>query len=288
MARPRGSQGGRRALRRPASDAAFGGSPPCVLAIVVGAAVLGWRAIGASLGDAAARCRDAVRGRGPRLRAHRRYVARRRGRRCGSPASRRPCPDRRANPPTPPRGVAMPRAPRWRWRASLRQGPRTCKLGSEDDDGRRFGTCHTGEKDVAAELVRGGHVFATSGYLHPMARSRARRAANKAGVWGGEAARPADYRAQKWEEAKREAPDGCPIKGNVKGGRRDLYVCLGRKATSACASAADGRPLVLQRIRGTASRLEALRAVLSGKHPFAERESPRSGGRARAAMRDAA
>ena len=49
-----------------------------------------------------------------------------------------------------------------------------------------------------------------------MARSKARRGPTRSAIWGGEAARPDDYRAQKWEEAKRDAPDGCPIKGNVK------------------------------------------------------------------------
>ena len=60
-------------------------------------------------------------------------------------------------------------------------------------------------------------------FSRPMARSRRKRGTAKIGIWSGDAERPADYRAQKWQDAKREAPDGCPIKGNVKGGRR-LYV----------------------------------------------------------------
>ena len=103
---------------------------------------------------------------------------------------------------------------------ALAKGRVRCKLGSEDDDGRRFGDCHTGEKDIAAELVNGGHVFATSGLFTTYGSLESAARANKVGVWGGEAARPDDYRAQKWEEAKRDAPDGCPIKGNLKGGRR--------------------------------------------------------------------
>lgn len=43
-------------------------------------------------------------------------------------------------------------------------------------------------------------------------------------MWAGQATRPSDYRAQKWEEAKREAPDGCPIKGSVRGSRRYYVV----------------------------------------------------------------
>ena len=43
------------------------------------------------------------------------------------------------------------------------------------------------------------------------------------GLWNGEAERPGTYRARTWEEAKRAAPDGCPIKGQVAGGAR-VYV----------------------------------------------------------------
>ena len=72
-----------------------------------------------------------------------------------------------------------------------------------------------GRKDVGAELVRGGHVFAAGGLLQSYAsEERAAREAG-AGLWSGEAERPSEYRARIWDEAKREAPDDCPIKGNV-------------------------------------------------------------------------
>ena len=51
--------------------------------------------------------------------------------------------------------------------------------------------------------------------------------AAKAGLWvGGDAERPSEYRAKAWEEAKRRAPDGCPIKGLVRDGDR-VYVVPG-------------------------------------------------------------
>jgi hypothetical protein len=77
--------------------------------------------------------------------------------------------------------------------------------------------------DVAAELVRQGYVFAEGGLLASYAgEERAARAA-KAGLWAGEVERPAEYRAKVWEEAKRRAPDGCPIKGQVTASTR-IYV----------------------------------------------------------------
>ncbi|MFA5901112.1 MAG: thermonuclease family protein [Hyphomicrobium sp.] len=89
--------------------------------------------------------------------------------------------------------------------------------------GRNTGACHAGGRDVAAELVRAGHVFASTGLFAAYGGQEREARANKAGIWAGEALRPSQYREQRWEEAKRSAPDGCPIKGNVRGGRR-LYV----------------------------------------------------------------
>ena len=188
-----------------------------VLLLVVGAAVLGWRAIGASSGHGGS-VRDAseVEGRGYALTGDTLRVGRTTVRLSGIEA------------PVPGQTCESANAASWRCDAAARdalaralaKGRVRCKLGSEDDDGRRFGTCHTGEKDIAAELVNGGHVFATSGLFTTYGSLESAARANKVGVWGGEAARPDDYRAQKWEEAKRDAPDGCPIKGNLKGGRR--------------------------------------------------------------------
>ena len=59
----------------------------------------------------------------------------------------------------------------------------------------------------------------------PASSAQARDA--KAGIWAaGEVERPAEFRAKAWDEAKRRAPDGCPIKGLVTGGER-VYVLPG-------------------------------------------------------------
>jgi endonuclease YncB( thermonuclease family) len=105
----------------------------------------------------------------------------------------------------------------------LRSGAVACELSGSDDQGRRVGTCRQGETDIAAELVRNGDVFSDTGFLSSYGSLESEARAAKAGIWRGEAVRPSDYRAQKWEEAKREAPEGCPIKGNVSRGQR-VYV----------------------------------------------------------------
>ncbi len=105
----------------------------------------------------------------------------------------------------------------------LRTGRVVCDVSSSAE-GLSSGDCKIGDVDVAAELVRAGHVFATSGLFASYGGIENKARAAKAGIWSGQATRPSDYRAQKWEEAKREAPDGCPIKGSVRGGRRYYVV----------------------------------------------------------------
>jgi hypothetical protein len=78
-----------------------------------------------------------------------------------------------------------------------------------------------GDKDLGAELVRQGYVFADGSILARYAGQEREARAAKAGLWaGGEAERPAAFRAKVWEEARRRSPEGCPIKGQVSGGSR--------------------------------------------------------------------
>jgi endonuclease YncB( thermonuclease family) len=120
---------------------------------------------------------------------------------------------------------------RWRCDAAAKtalarlagSGTVSCTLAGTDAQGQRSGTCRIGEKDIAAELVRNGHVFAATGLFSSYGGLEEKAREAKIGIWSGTPKRPEDYRAQKWRDAKRAAPDGCPIKGNVKGGRR-LYV----------------------------------------------------------------
>lgn len=99
----------------------------------------------------------------------------------------------------------------------------SCVLSGTDEVGRTLGQCSVGAKDVAAELVRQGHVFADGSLLARYASQEREARAAKAGLWSGEPERPAAYRAKLWEEAKRRAPEGCPIKGQVSGASR-VYV----------------------------------------------------------------
>jgi endonuclease YncB( thermonuclease family) len=97
----------------------------------------------------------------------------------------------------------------------VRSRPVTCEVaGSETEAGRSQAACRVGATDLAAELVGKGHVFASQGSTtYAVLESKAREA--RTGIWRGPVERPAEFRAKRWEAAKRAAPEGCPIKGSL-------------------------------------------------------------------------
>lgn len=99
-----------------------------------------------------------------------------------------------------------------------------CTLSGSDGAGRALGDCVIGDKDLGAELVRQGHVFADGSILVRYSSQEREARSAKAGLWStGDTERPAAYRAKLWDEAKRRAPEGCPIKGQIAGASR-VYV----------------------------------------------------------------
>ncbi len=104
-----------------------------------------------------------------------------------------------------------------------RARPIKCEVRGTDTVGRLRAACFDGDTDIGAALVRGGHVIAEQSLWSKYAGLEAEAQAAKKGVWGGEAERPGEFRARAWEEAKRSAPQGCPIKGQVSGGAK-LYL----------------------------------------------------------------
>ncbi|MDX2159449.1 MAG: thermonuclease family protein [Hyphomicrobiaceae bacterium] len=96
-----------------------------------------------------------------------------------------------------------------------------CEAGRPDAKAVALGSCRMGESDIAAALVKGGHVFAETGLAPPYRNAEAEARSARAGLWGiGEPERPEVWRAKVWAEAKRKAPEGCPIKGQVANGDR--------------------------------------------------------------------
>jgi endonuclease YncB( thermonuclease family) len=99
-----------------------------------------------------------------------------------------------------------------------------CETSGTDDGGRALGTCTIGARDIAGEMTVQGLTFAIDGMFARYAAAEREARNGKLGVWrAAEPEHPKDYRARRWERAKRTAPDGCPIKGHMVSGDR-IYV----------------------------------------------------------------
>jgi hypothetical protein len=93
----------------------------------------------------------------------------------------------------------------------------TCTPSGADKSGYTVARCTVdGTTDIAAELVRKGHVFAVDSFFNPLSAEEEAARTSKAGVWQGKVVRPQEWRERAWEDAKQDAPDGCPIKGLVR------------------------------------------------------------------------
>jgi endonuclease YncB( thermonuclease family) len=91
----------------------------------------------------------------------------------------------------------------------------TCEGREKDGYGRTLAVCHANGMDISAEMVRQGYAWAFRRYSMQYAALEDQTRAAQRGVWEAESQTPWDYRAQKWSVAEQQAPDGCPIKGNI-------------------------------------------------------------------------
>lgn len=91
----------------------------------------------------------------------------------------------------------------------------TCDDRGADRYDRTIGVCSVDGKIINAMMVSEGLAWAFRKYsmdyvvLEDNARER------RFGVWQAETETPWDYRSHKWDVAKQQTPDGCPIKGNI-------------------------------------------------------------------------
>lgn len=101
-----------------------------------------------------------------------------------------------------------------------------CTVSETDAAGRKVSDCRIGDTNIAAELVKEGHVFAQTGLFRSYGDEEDAAKAARRGIWQGEAQRPMEFRAERWELAKLKAPDGCPIKGKGWAKRREKVYLL--------------------------------------------------------------
>ncbi|RQP08077.1 MAG: thermonuclease family protein [Paracoccus sp. BP8] len=83
--------------------------------------------------------------------------------------------------------------------------------------------CHAAGMDLGGEIVGRGLAWAYLRYSDDYADAeRMARAAGR-GVWQSESLPAWEYRADRWARAAAEAPEGCPIKGNISNKGERIY-----------------------------------------------------------------
>lgn len=98
----------------------------------------------------------------------------------------------------------------------------SCEISSGDTSEVAPGRCESGKgADIAEALVKAGFAFSQGSFMASYGGAESSAKESKAGIWSSaEPERPAQWRDRLWAEAKRRAPDGCPIKGSVRGRQR--------------------------------------------------------------------
>ncbi len=94
-------------------------------------------------------------------------------------------------------------------------GKITCTDLGEDSYGRTLGVCHVSSIDINEMMVREGFAWSFRRYADDYNAVEDEARARRVGVWQADTQTPWDYRAEKWAVAEQQAPDGCPIKGNI-------------------------------------------------------------------------
>jgi len=99
----------------------------------------------------------------------------------------------------------------------------TCEVHGFDDYDRAIATCFVDGVDVGRELVREGLAMAFVRYSDDYIEEEAAARAAERGLWRTDWQAPWEFRARRWQTAEQEAPNGCPIKGNISQDGERIY-----------------------------------------------------------------
>lgn len=107
----------------------------------------------------------------------------------------------------------------------LMSGPVTCSGDDYDDTNRLIAICRDADgTDLNQLMVEEGYAWAFTKYSEDYVAQEDKAIAQKIGIWQADTQTAWDYRASKWEVSAQEAPEGCPIKGNVSGNGRIYHM----------------------------------------------------------------
>lgn len=99
----------------------------------------------------------------------------------------------------------------------------TCDPIEEDGYGRVIATCYADGTDIGAQMIDKGMAWAFLRYSDAYATQELNAKNLSRGVWSEDYLPPWEFRDARWKRAlaeEQEAPEGCPIKGNISNNGR--------------------------------------------------------------------
>lgn len=99
----------------------------------------------------------------------------------------------------------------------------TCVVEGVDKYKRQIATCTVEGADLSAWMVSEGYAMAYVKFSNRYVDEEAEARAKRKGLWQTTFEPPWKYRETRWEVAEQEAPNGCPIKGNISRSGERIY-----------------------------------------------------------------
>jgi|APTNR8051073442_1049403.scaffolds.fasta_scaffold11754_1 endonuclease YncB( thermonuclease family) len=98
-----------------------------------------------------------------------------------------------------------------------------CDGHEVDQYDRLIATCFVDESDIGEWMVTQGYAMAFVRYSDRYSAQEAAARSEGRGLWQTSLQPPWEYRAARWNVAEGDAPDGCPIKGNINRKGERIY-----------------------------------------------------------------
>jgi endonuclease YncB( thermonuclease family) len=99
----------------------------------------------------------------------------------------------------------------------------SCEIIDVDDYDRRIARCEHENSDLSVWLIERGLAMAYRKFSDRLGEQEDQARSYGAGLWQTSFEPPWEYRAKRWEVAVQDAPDGCPIKGNINRDEVRIY-----------------------------------------------------------------
>ncbi len=99
----------------------------------------------------------------------------------------------------------------------------SCEALDRDRYGRVIARCEAGGQDLSAAMVEAGLAWAYTDYSDAYLPDESEARARGQGIWSAANQPPWEFRADRWARASAEAPEGCPIKGNISKSGEKIY-----------------------------------------------------------------